>query len=130
MTGRTPPVAAIATVTLGLCAVAAIVIAGDAPHRPPMALVWALIGLAAVLLVANIAAVARKRSFAWGSFFLVGRWSLLAYVVIAGMIEYAFIHDGMPEPQLAAMSTVLALFAVDVPLLLAFSVARHQPAGG
>lgn len=130
MTGRTPPVAAIATVTLGLCAVTAIVIAGEAPHRPPMALVWALIGLAAALLAANVAIVARAQRFAWGSFFLVGRWSLLAYLVIAGMIEYAFIHDGMPEPQLAAMSAVLALFAVDVPLLLAYSVARHQPAGG
>jgi hypothetical protein len=29
---------------------------------------------------------------------------------------------------MAALSTVLLLFALDVPLLLGFAVARHQPA--
>ena len=42
------------------------------------------------------------------------------------MIEFAFIRDHTPGPQLAAMSVMLGLFAVDVPLLLGFSVARHQ----
>jgi len=130
VTGRLPPVSELATGTLVLCVVAAVFVAGSAPHRPPMAVVWVLIGAAALLLAAGVVLLARTPSFAWRSFFLVARWSLVGYAVIAGMIEYAFLYDHTPQPQLAAMSAVLALFAVDVPLVLAFAVARHQPASG
>jgi hypothetical protein len=37
-------------------------------------------------------------------FFLVARWPLVGYIVIAGMIELAFIRDHTPGPQLAAVS--------------------------
>ena len=129
MNGRAlPRVSELAVAALVLCTISVITIAGSVPHRPPMAIVWLLIGLAALLMVVAIASLARTAPFAWRSFFLVGRWSLLGDLVIAGMIEYAFVYDHTPEPQLAALSTVLLLFALDVPLLLAFAVARHQSA--
>jgi len=130
MTDRAlPRISELGVVALVLCAISVITIAGSVPQRPPMAIVWALIGLAGAAMVVAVASLARTPLFAWSSFFLVGKWALLGYLVIAGMIEYAFVYDHTPEPQMAALSTVLLLFALDVPLLLGFAVARHQPAG-
>ena len=50
--------------------------------------------------------------------------------MIAGILEYVFIYDHTPARQLALFSAMLALFAVDVPLMLAYSVARCQPPPG
>jgi hypothetical protein len=122
-------VSALSTVTLVLSVVSAILIASNVPHDPPMTIVVALLAAAAGVLAINIVLLSRVQRFAWGPFFLVAKWSLVGYLVIAGMIEFAFLRDSIPGPQLAAMSAMLALFAVDVPLLLGFAVAQHQPAG-
>jgi hypothetical protein len=126
---RLPPVSALSTVTLVLSVISAILIASNVPHDPPMTIVVALLAAAAGVLAINIVLLSRVQRFAWSSFFLVAKWSLVGYLVIAGMIEFAFLRDSIPGPQLAAMSAMLALFAVDVPLLLGFAVAQHQPAG-
>ena len=68
-------------------------------------------------------------ALAWDRFFLVFRWALAAYVVIAGMLEYVFVLDHTPAEQLLLLSLLLAVFAVDVPMILAYSVAKHQPVG-
>jgi hypothetical protein len=127
--GRLPPVSALSTVTLVLSVISAILIASNVPNDPPMPIVVALLTAAAAVLVINIVLLSRVQRFHWRSFFLVAKWSLVGYLVIAGMIEFAFLRDSIPGPQLAAMSAMLALFAVDVPLLLGFAVAQHQPAG-
>jgi hypothetical protein len=46
--------------------------------------------------------------------------------VIAGMIEFAFVYDHTRGAQLAVMSAMLALFMLNVPVLIAFTVARYQ----
>jgi hypothetical protein len=51
---------------------------------------------------------------------------LLAYLTIAGILEFVFVFDHTPAHQLALFSVLLFLFATDVPLILAFSVARWQ----
>ena len=43
------------------------------------------------------------------------------------MLEYIFVFDGTRGQILFVMSCMLAVFAVNVPMLLAFSVARYQP---
>jgi hypothetical protein len=48
--------------------------------------------------------------------------------VIAGMLEYVFVYDHTRGTQLLILSLMLAVFAVDIPLLLGFSVARFQDA--
>ena len=53
-----------------------------------------LLVLAVVVLVVDVVLLARLDDFAWGTFRLVAGWALLAYLVIAGMIGYAFIYDG------------------------------------
>jgi hypothetical protein len=65
------------------------------------------------------------RPFAWERFFQIFRWTLLAYAIIAGMIAYAFVTDGTRGSVLAVLLLMLVVFAVDIPLLLAFSVARY-----
>jgi hypothetical protein len=123
---RLPPVTPLAVGTLVLSVISAILIAGNVPNDPPFAVATVLRAAAALLLLAAVVLLARVSEFAWSSFFLVAGWSLVGYLVIAGMIEFAFIYDHTPGPQLAAMSVMLGLFAIDVPLLLGFSVARHQ----
>jgi hypothetical protein len=71
--------------------------------------------------------LARVRDFAWRTFFVVGGWALAAYLVIAGMLEFVFVLDHTQGGLLIVLTLMLAVYAVNVPLLLAFSVARYQP---
>ena len=90
---------------------------------------YGLLGSAAVLLVVGVGLVARLHQFSWPRFFQVLRWALLAYCVIAGMLEYVFVLDGTRGVMLAILTAMLAIFAVDVPVVLAFSVARYERTG-
>jgi hypothetical protein len=125
MDRRLPPIAQLGAGTLALSIIAAILITSNIPDDPPLGIAVPLLALAGLSLLAAVVLLSRIPDFAWGKFFLVAKWSLLGYLVIAGMIEYAFIHDNTPGTTLAAMSAMLALFAIDVPMLLAFSVARY-----
>ena len=70
------------------------------------------------------------RPFAWDRFLLVFRWALLAYVISAGMIGFAFAKDHVRGAPLAVVFVMLVIFALDVPLSIAFTVARYaSPAG-
>jgi hypothetical protein len=82
---------------------------------------------AAVLLVVNAVLLTRVKEFAWPVFFRVFGWALLAYAVITGILEFVFIFDHTPARLLVLFSTMLVLFAIDVPLMLSYSVARWQP---
>ena len=122
-----PPVARLATVTLALIVVGGIYMAAQIDRSvtliPPLVLAVA----AALLLLVNVIALARIKEFDWATFYRVFGWALLAYTTIAGILEFVFVYDHTPGRQLALFSAMLVLFAVDVPLLLAFSVARYQP---
>ena len=78
------------------------------------------------MLVAAVLLLAREREFAWRRFFQVAGWALLAYIVIAGMIEYAIVYDQTRGPVLAVMTLLLVTFTLTVPVLLGFTVARFQ----
>ena len=69
---------------------------------------------------------ARIEDFAWPRFFQVAKWGLLAYALIAGMIEFAFVFDHTRGAQLVVMTAMLALFMLNVPVLIAFTVARYE----
>jgi hypothetical protein len=127
---RLPPIAEMAVVTMALVIVGGIDIAAYLPRRAPLGPPIGLLVAAGLLLVANLVSLSRLRKFAWDKFFLVGGCALLAYIVIAGMLEYVFVLDHTPRTLLVLMSMMLAIFAVDIPLLFAFSVARYQPAPG
>ena len=45
--------------------------------------------------------------------------------VVAGVIEFAFLHDHVSGAALAILSAMLVVFAVSVPTTIAFTVARY-----
>jgi hypothetical protein len=53
---------------------------------------------------------------------------LLSYVIAAGLIEFAFVRDHTRGGPLVVLTAMLVLFAVDVPLIISFTVARFQSA--
>lgn len=122
-----PPVARLATLTLALVIAGGVIMAAQVGRTPSLAAPLALTIAAAVVLVANLVLLSRIKEFAWERFFVVFRWALLAYLVFAGILEFVFVYDHTPGRQLALFTIMLAMFAVNVPLLLAFSVARYQP---
>jgi hypothetical protein len=121
-----PPITEIGAVSMIAIAASVIYLAAYLPKRAPLGIAIALIAVAAVLQLVNWALISRIRPFAWDRFFQVGRWTLLAYVVIAGMIEFAFIYDKTRGVSLVLMTLALALFVMNVPVLVAFTVARYQ----
>lgn len=106
--------------------VGVIYIATYLPKHAPLALPTGLVIASTALFTANAVVLARLRLFAWDRFWQVARWALLAYLVIAGMLEYTFVYDHTRGSQLVLMSLMLGLFTANVPILLAFTVARFQ----
>jgi hypothetical protein len=94
----------------------------------PASLAWAsgFSAASAALLLAAIVSLLRRRLFAWHRFFIVARWVLLLTLVYTGMLEYVIVFDGARGKPLIIMTIVLLLTAIDVPILWAFSVARHE----
>ncbi len=127
---RLPPVTQVGMLSLGLVLAGGIYLAAHIPEHVPLAPAIALLSASALLLVANLVAIARAPGFARERFLYVARWALLAYSVIAGMIEYVFLRNGLSGGPLVVLSLSLVVFAVQVPVLIAFTVARYAvPAG-
>jgi hypothetical protein len=84
-----------------------------------------LLALSALLMVGNLVSLARVREFDWARFFSVARWSLLAYLIIAGLIEYAFLQNHVRGGTLIVLTLSLVVFAIHVPTLIGFTVARY-----
>lgn len=124
---KLPPIAETALASMVLVIVGTIYLAANISNDPSLAIPVGLVVVAVVLLLAAIVVVSRVPDFAWRTFFVVARWALLGYLVIAGMIEFVFIRDSTPTAQLATLTAGLAVFVLDVTLILAFSVARYQP---
>lgn len=125
MVRRLPPIAEIAVAALALIVVGGITLASRLPRPAPLPLLVALLAAAAALLLADIVLLARLRDFAWPLFFQVAKWSLLAYAVMYGMLEFTFVYDHVTGSTLVVLTLMLAVFAIDVPVLFGFSVARY-----
>jgi hypothetical protein len=120
-----PPVTQLGMASLALIVAGGIYLSAHLPRHVPLGPAVALLAASVALLVANMIALSRVRDFAWDRFFDVGRWSLLAYAVIAGMIEYAFLRDHIRGGALVVLTLSLVVFAVHVPMLVGFTVARY-----
>jgi hypothetical protein len=107
-----------------------IYLAAYLPKQAPLPIPIALVTAGAVLFVVAAVMLSRLGEFAWDRFFQVGGWALLAYVVIVGMLELVLVIDQTRGALLALLTVILLIFALDIPVLLGFSVARFQePAG-
>lgn len=128
---RLPPVTQVGMASLALIVAGGIYLSAHLPQHVPLTPAIILLGASALLLAGNLASLARVPGFAWGRFFEIARWALLAYVITAGMIEYAFLRNHLHGGALVILTLSLAVYAVHVPMLIAFTVARyHEPADG
>jgi hypothetical protein len=124
---RLPPVTEVAIASLALIVIGGIYIASHLPNAVPLGPAVALLAASALLLVGNVVALARVPAFNWASFFGVARWAALAYCITAGMLEYVFVNDGTRGGVLVVLTLSLVVYAVHIPLLIGFTVARYQP---
>ena len=120
-----PPVTQIAIVSFALIVASGIWIVSHLPKHVPLAPSFVLIALSALLLVGNVVALRHVDGFDWTRFLAVAKWALLAYVVLAGLVEYAFVKDGTRGGALVVLTLSLAIFAIHVPLLIGYTVARY-----
>jgi len=124
-TRKLPPVAELAVLTIALTVVGGVYMASHLPKHFSLAFPIADVVVCAALVATNVVLLARVRPFAWRTFFLVGKWALAAYAVISGMLVYAFARDHTPAGPMTVLALMLVIWAVDIPTLLAFSVARY-----
>jgi hypothetical protein len=127
MTGRAlPPVTQLAMGSLALIVAGGIYLASHLPRQVPLEPAVILLAASALLLVVNLIMLSRVSDFPWSRFFAVGKWALLAYAITAGLIEYAFLRDGMTGGPLVVLTLSIVVYAVHVPVLIAFTVARYD----
>lgn len=120
-----PPVTQLGMASLALILAGGIYLAAHLPQQVPLGPAVALLAASAVVLGVNLLLLSRVKGFAWKQFFAVGRWALLAYVITAGMIEYAFLRDGLSGGPLVVLTLSIIVYAIHVPVLIAFTVARY-----
>lgn len=125
---KLPPVTELAMASLALIVIGGIYLSAHLPRQVSLTPAIILLALSALLLATNLFLLSRVRGFPWPKFFQVGKWSLLAYVAIAGMIEYAFVRNHLHGGALVVLTLSLVVFAIHVPTLVGFTVARYyQP---
>jgi hypothetical protein len=110
--------------SLALIVASGIYLASHIPNHVPLTPAVLLLAASALLLLINMILLSRVKQFDWVRFFQVAKWSLLAYVVIAGMIEYVFLHNHTRGGPLVILTLSLVVFAIHVPILVGFTVAR------
>jgi hypothetical protein len=126
---RLPPVTQIGMASLALIVAGGIYLSSQLPQHVSLTPAIVLLAGSVVLLAGNLLALSRVSGFAWGRFFEVAKWSLLAYVLIAALIEYSFLRGHVRGGPLVVLTLSLLVFAVHVPMLIGFTVARYDGAG-
>jgi hypothetical protein len=127
---RLPPVTELGMASLALIVAGGIYLSAHLPEHVPLGPAVALLAASALLLVGNLVALSRVPMFAWGRFFAVARWALLAYAITAGLIEFAFVRNHLSGGPLVVLTLSLVVYAVHVPVLIGFTVARYDEAPG
>ncbi len=122
---RYPPFTQLGMLSLALIVIGGIYLASHLPQHVPLGPAIALLIASAAVLAVNLASLRRVKDFAWERFFYVAKWALLAYAITAGMIEYAFLRDQVSGAPLVILTLSLIVYAVQVPTLIAFTVARY-----
>ena len=122
---KLPPVTEIGAASMVAVAVGVIYNAAYLPKHAQTAVAIAILVVAAALQLVNAVLMRRIADFAWDRFRQVAGWALLAYAVIAGMIEYAFVYDHTHGATLAVMTCLLATFVLTVATIPAYTVARY-----
>lgn len=121
---RLPPVTQVGMTSLALTVGCGVYMASH-PRHVTLGPAVAVLALAWILFAVNAVSLARAEGFARRKFRYVFGWALLAYALIAGMIEYVFLLGELNGSPLVVLTLALVLFALDVPTLIAFTTARY-----
>jgi hypothetical protein len=120
-----PPVTELGMASMALIVAGGIYLSAHLPRQVPLGPAVILLAASALLMAFNMILLSRVEDFDWERFFQVGRWSLLAYAVISGLILYAFLQDHVRGGTLVVLVLSLVVFSVHVPMLVGFTVARY-----
>ncbi len=112
--------------SLALIVIGGIYLSAHIPQHVALGLPTALLIASATLVVVNMALLRRVPGFAWDRFFQVGKWALAAYLFTAALIEYAFLRNHLKGGPLVILTLSLLVYAVQVPAIIAFTVARYD----
>jgi hypothetical protein len=123
---RLPPVTQLGMLSLALIVAGGIYLSAHLPQHVPLAPAVVLLVLSAVLLAVNVLLLARVDGFPWARFVGVAKWALLAYAITAGLILYAFLRNHVSGGALVVLTLSLVVYAVHVPTLIGFTVARYD----
>jgi hypothetical protein len=123
---RVPPVTALGMLSLGLVLVAGIYLSAHLPEHVSLGPAVILLAASALVFAFNMALLSRAEGFHWRRLLEVARWALLAYGVIAGLIEYVFLRNHTSGGALVVLTLSLLVFALNVPVLIGFTVARYD----
>jgi hypothetical protein len=121
-----PPVTELGVASMALIVAGGISIAAKLPNDVSLTLPILFLAASSLVMAANLVALSRVEGFNWDAFFDVAKWALVAYAVIAGILEFVFVHDGVRGGVLVVLTLSLVVYAVHVPLLIGFTVARYQ----
>jgi hypothetical protein len=122
---RLPPITQIAMFSFVLVIASGIWIVSHLPKHVPLGLPVALLALSVLLMIGNLLLIRSIPDFNWASFFGVAKWALVAYLIITGLLEWVFVKDGTRGSELLVLTLSLAIFAVHVPVLMGYTVARY-----
>ena len=111
--------------SLALIVIGGIYLASHLPRHVPLGPAIGLLIASVAVLSFNLFSLTRVKNLAWERFFYVAKWALLAYLITAGIIEYAFLHDHVSGGALVVLTLSLLVYAAQVPTLIAFTVARY-----
>jgi hypothetical protein len=126
---RLPPVTEVAMTSLALIVAGGIYLVAHLPQSVPLTPAIILLVLSALLTVVNIVALTRIEGFPRDRFFAVAKWSALSYLVIGGLLLYVFLRNNVSGGPLVILTLSLLVFAIQVPILMGFTVARYaEPA--
>jgi hypothetical protein len=123
---KLPPFTELGMLSLALIVIGGIYLSSHIPQHVPLGLPIALLIASTALVVVNLALLSRVPGFAWARFFQVGKWALAAYLVTAALIEYAFLRNHLRGGPLVILTLSLLVYAVQVPGMIAFTVARYD----
>ncbi len=119
-----PPVGWLSSFALACVIIGGILMASYAPRKAPLVATTLLLVVGVLLLLGALTMLARLKDFAWATFRTVFKWALLAYAIIAGMIEFAFVRDSTRGASLVLVTCMLVVFMLSVPTTMAFTTAR------
>jgi len=120
-----PPVTQTAMASLALIVAGGIYLSAHLPNHVSLTPAVILLVLSVLLMAWNMLSLTRVQDFAWGRFFTVARWSMLAYAVTAGLIEFVFVRNHVSGGVLVVLTLSVVVYAIHVPTLIGFTVARY-----